>query len=152
MSTLEQRIARLEAIEEIKQLKARYCAVGDAPFDDRAISALFTPDAVWDGGRFGRHEGIAAILAIFKRTKDVAVFSAHLIANPIIAVDGDRATGQWWILCPGTRVQDGGKHAYWMLVRYHDVYVRRDGRWLIREVNADFKFVALHRDGWADKT
>ncbi len=152
MPTLEERITRLEAIEEIKQLKARYCAVGDAPLDGDSIAALFTADAVWDGGRHGRHEGIPAILAIFKRTKEIAVFSAHLITNPIIDVAGDQATGQWWILCPGTRLQDGGKHAYWMLVRYDDTYVRRNGRWLIKSIKADFKFVALHRDGWAEKT
>ena len=56
---LETRLARLEAVEEIRVLKARYAAVCDTGYDPDGMTPLFTTDAVWDGGdRFGRHEGI----------------------------------------------------------------------------------------------
>ena len=61
MASLEERLARLEAIEEIKALKARYCALCDADYDPDGLAALFLPDAVWDGGPFGRHEGQEAM-------------------------------------------------------------------------------------------
>jgi hypothetical protein len=63
---LEQRLRRLEDIEEIKKLKARYCEACDRGWDGRAshdlekIVALFTEDAVWDGGVYGRREGRSA--------------------------------------------------------------------------------------------
>jgi len=49
MTTREDRIARLEAIEDIRQLKARSCACGDRliPLDD--VHTIFTADAVWAG-------------------------------------------------------------------------------------------------------
>ena len=54
---LERRIRRLEDIEEIKQLKHRYCAACDDTYDTDAIVSLFTEDAVWDGGIWGKFEG-----------------------------------------------------------------------------------------------
>ena len=57
MEDLERRIKALEDIEEIKKLKARYCAYCDDSYDADGIAALFTEDAVWDGGIRGRAEG-----------------------------------------------------------------------------------------------
>src|SRR5260221_6833983 len=56
---LEQRIARLEAIEEIKQLKAQYAQVCDDGYKPEGMVPLFTEDAVWadSSGGLGRHEG-----------------------------------------------------------------------------------------------
>ena len=39
---LEARVRRLEDIEAIKQLKARYCALCDAGYDADGIAPLFT--------------------------------------------------------------------------------------------------------------
>lgn len=150
MPTLEDRVARLEAIEDIKQLKARYTAYGDKllPLDD--VHTIFTPDAVWDGGAAGRHEGRDAIAAYFRRQVPNMLFSAHLLANPIIAIDGDRARAQWWSITPATRLRDGKQQAYWMLGAYDDRMVRQDGRWLFQVVNFKISFVAPHAAGWAE--
>jgi hypothetical protein len=58
---LEKRLQTLEDIETIKRLKARYCAMCDAGYDSDGLAGLFTEDAVWDGGSFGRFEGREAI-------------------------------------------------------------------------------------------
>lgn len=150
-ASLEDRVGRLEAIEDIKQLKARYCAYCDKAYDPAGITSLFVPNGVWDGGKFGRYEGHAAIAEYFLKISDMVTFSAHMITNPIIAVDGDRATGQWWILTPATRIRDGAKQAYWMLATYDDVYVRTDHGWLYESLTADLKFVAPHDTGWAEQ-
>src|SRR5690554_1810213 len=52
-------------VEQIKQLKHRYCAYCDEAYDPDGIAALFVEDGVWDGGPFGRYEGRAAIHAFF---------------------------------------------------------------------------------------
>ena len=62
----DSRLARLEAIEDIRVLKARYADVCDTGYDPDLMRPFFTEDAVWDGGRrFGRHEGIEAVCAFF---------------------------------------------------------------------------------------
>ena len=53
---LEKRIAQLEDIEAIRQLKARYCLYVDQRNEDAWVS-LFTEDVVWESDKFGIHEG-----------------------------------------------------------------------------------------------
>ena len=65
--TLEQQVARLAAIEDIKQMKAQYCAYADHGYDPEGMASLFTEDAIWDGGDFGRFEGVDAIEPGFPR-------------------------------------------------------------------------------------
>ena len=40
--TLEQQVARLTAIEDIKQMKAQYCAYCDDGYDPEGLGSLFT--------------------------------------------------------------------------------------------------------------
>ena len=130
--SLEARVARLEAIEEIKQLKARYCAYCDDSYDADAIASLFTEDAVWDGGGSrGRHEGREAILTFFQGVTERIGFAAHLVMNPIIEVNGDSATGSWWLIMPYTARQGGTEQSRWQVGAYSDTYVRQNGRWMI---------------------
>src|ERR1700750_1486422 len=64
--SIEERLARLEAIEDIKALKARYCALCDADYEPDGLAALFLPDAVWESETFGRYEGREAIRTFFR--------------------------------------------------------------------------------------
>lgn len=101
--SVEQRLRRLEDVEEIKKLKARYCQACDGGWDGRAshdyekIVALFAQDGVWDGGVYGRREGRDAIRDYYRHNPEVP-FAFHLLTNPIIEVNGDHATGQWHLL------------------------------------------------------
>ena len=52
---LAARIARLEAIEAIKQLKARYFEHCDRNYEYEAITALFARDGGFEAGKFGSH-------------------------------------------------------------------------------------------------
>ena len=61
LADLERRVRALEDIEAIKQLKYRYADACDRGYDADALADLFTEDAVWDGGLFGRYEGREAI-------------------------------------------------------------------------------------------
>lgn len=70
---LAQHIQTLESIEAIKQLKARYCALCDDQYDANGIASLFTEDAVWDGGNFGRHEGREAIRKFFQGASEISL-------------------------------------------------------------------------------
>ena len=100
LEALERRIRRLEDLEEIKQLKARYAAYCDANYDADALAALFTADAVWDGGMLGRSEGREAIRQFFRGSSQRISFAIHNILSPIIEITGDTATGTWYSCKP----------------------------------------------------
>ena len=57
MTDLEKRIARLEDIEAIKQLKARYSHVCDDDHNPEKITALFAEDGIWESPDFGQAKG-----------------------------------------------------------------------------------------------
>ena len=149
--TLEAQVARLTAIEDIKQLKATYAEHCDHNYNPDGIASLFVEDGVWDGGpSFGRHEGRAKIHDFFSQISGDIVLAAHLSMNPIIAVDGDTATGKWRLLCPCTVTTESGENvARWILAQYDEEYEKRDGRWMYRTLNVNVNFNAAHVTGWA---
>jgi hypothetical protein len=149
--SMEERLARLEAVEEIKTLKARYCAYCDDDYDAESLANLFVPDGVWDGGpEFGRYVGREDFKQFLNRTRDQIRFAAHLVLNPIIDVKGaNHATGKWRLLMPATVISDGAKESRWLLCEYDEEYVRVDGRWMFKTVKMKVNFYAPHLKGWA---
>ncbi|MDJ0785292.1 MAG: nuclear transport factor 2 family protein [Myxococcota bacterium] len=154
---LEERVQALEDALAIQNLKARYAELVDrryhrgaarpaeeiAPIADE-IAALFTEDAVWDGGAaMGRCEGRAAIAE--RMREPTLLFSWHFFLKPRIEVSGDRATARWDILSPCT-TQDGRPH--WMAGTEDDVYVREGGVWLHHQMKLGVVFLAPHETGW----
>ena len=150
--TLEQQVARLTAIEDIKQMKALYCSYCDKGYDPEGIASLFVEDGIWDGADFGRHVGVPAIKEFFRGVSSDIIFAGHLVLNPIITVDGDTANGKWWLIMPCTTNLEGKKEARWLAAEYDDDYVKVDGRWLFKHLRLDLKFFAPYLDGWVDQT
>ncbi len=143
---LEQRIRKLEDIEEIKQLKHRYCAACDDSFDADAIASVFTEDAVWDGGDFGKLNGREEIRGFFQDADKRMPFAVHNVLNPIIEVNGDTAKGTWYLFQTCTFAE--GNRAIWGAARYDDEYVRRDGKWMIHRLKVTSHFWTPFEDGW----
>jgi ketosteroid isomerase-like protein len=157
MRDLEARIRRLEDIESVKQLKARYCAACDDGYDADRLAALFTVDAVWDGGRtFGVAEGRDAIHRHFRGASKRVTIARHQVMNPIIEVDGDRATGHWLLFQPCTNAGPDGEQAMWLAATYADEYARTgdadvDGGWLIARTLIDVAFFTAYDPGWVEQ-
>ena len=144
--TLEQRVQRIEDAEEIRRLRYLYCEYGNL-YDAERFAALFAPDAIWDGGdAFGRQEGLEQIEQMVRDAGERIRFSAHYITNELIEVDGDSATGRWWLFMPC--VLDG--ESTWLFATYDDEYVKLDGRWLIEKIVLDVKNFAPQDKGWAE--
>ena len=148
---LAQRVARLEAIEAIRQLKARYAAVCDDGYKPAGIVPLFTEDAVWDAttGDFGRHEGREAICAFFAGVSGPISWAPHCKIAPAIEVaDGLRtATGTWYIFSPSTI----NGEAMWVMGRYADRYRNDGGGWRLSEVVVDIEAVTPFDAGWVEQ-
>jgi uncharacterized protein (TIGR02246 family) len=132
-SSLEARVRRVEAIEEIRALKARYCEACDDDHNGERVAALFTPDGVWgNAGGTVNARGHAEIRAFFDSVRNAGIMrrSAHMVTNPIIEVDGDRATGRWRLVMLYTGAAEDGRPQYHRIIGfYEDAYVRVGGRW-----------------------
>jgi hypothetical protein len=157
--TLEHLAARVRALEDaesIRRLKARYADLVDARYERGGpkpaaelarlageIAALFTDDAVWDGGALGTCTGRDAIRA--RMAEPTLHFSRHYFVNPQIEVDGDRARARWELLAPCTARDD---RPMWMAGVEDDEYARRDGLWLHTRMKLGVHFFAPHEKGW----
>lgn len=148
LDELAQRITRLEDIEAIKQLKARYCSICDDDHNPERITSVFSEDAIWEGKGIGRAEGHAAIRELFVGFQKSISYSQHMVMNPIIDVNGERANAVWYFFGPFT-MRDGNQ-AKWLTARYHEDYVKVNGEWKIKHLRV--KGPAMSADyekGWA---
>lgn len=155
---LRERVESLEAYQAIQGLKARYGALADSRYTRKGpkseaeigaaadgLAALFTEDAVWDGGAtLGVAEGRAAIRQRF--LEPTLRFSWHYFVKPQIHVDGDDARATWDILAPCT-AKDGTP--MWMSGVEHDRYRREGGVWLHTHMRLEPIFMAPHATGWS---
>jgi hypothetical protein len=108
--------------------------------DARGQAALFTADArvaVYDGepdtteptqvlnGRDELAEAFGA-LRNYDRT-------THFNGQRTVTIDGDRATGETYCLAHHLWTEEGQRTLMVMSIRYHDTFVRQDGRWFFAE-------------------
>ena len=140
LADLEKRITRLEDIEAIKQLKARYCEICDDTHNPDTIASVFAEDAIWESADFGKAEGHEAIRGLFSNFRKLFTFSQHNIMNPIITVDGDRATGSWYIMGPWTHAENNEEK--WMALRYDDDYVKVNDVWKYQHLRVALRMTA----------
>ena len=130
---LEQRVQRMEDESAIRRMLVEYGAFLDAR-DYAAYAALFAEDGEWIGG-FGRFTGPAAIRKMLEDNLGVPEpgfvnkSSFHMLTNPLIQIDGNRA-------------QVTSKYLFWtrsendrptplLAGRYVDEFVRMNGEWKI---------------------
>jgi hypothetical protein len=144
---LERRIAVLEDVEAIKQLKARYCAICDDDHNPHLITTIFVEDGIWEGDGVGAHRGHAAIRKLFENFRARISFSQHNVMNPVIEVNGNHARASWYFFGPFTFRK--GNRAYWLSARYQDDYVKIDGEWKFQHLRAIGRMAAPYEKGWA---
>lgn len=149
--TIEQRLQAIEDREEIIKLKARYVNYNDGGWAGpthrapEAIADMFVEDGVWDGSpHVGRAEGRKAITELF-RAFGAVPFIIHYVTNPLIEVDGDRATGHWHVLVTST-LPDGT--AGWTLGIYEDEYVRTAEGWKFKTLRFTAAANTPYDVGW----
>lgn len=148
---LARRVQALEDIEAIKKLKARYCAYCDEGYDADGIASLFTPDGVWDGGRFGKYQGQEAIRNFFRGASQIFPFALHYVMNPLIEVKGQHASGRWYLLQPATLAEGNQQQAVWLAARYDEEYVKIDGEWKFARLTVSPAFLTPVDQGWVKK-
>jgi hypothetical protein len=147
--SLGRRIARLEAAEQIRNLKARYCELCDDGYPPDELAELFTDDAEWNGGdMLGAHRGRDAIRDFFATMPATLSFAIHHVTNPRIDVADDvtTATGHWLLLQAAT--DPSGQQAMWLAATYDDQYLHTNDGWRFRRVTLTTRFLAPYEQGW----
>jgi hypothetical protein len=141
-------------IQQIKDLKAKYCYYVDEYFEDptnfdRLMREVFVDDTELDFGDVGTAKGRAEVEKFFRNVVfDTLSFSQHLVHSPLITFAGaDEADGKWHFLVPCTYRADNT--AVWLSGTYYERYVRRAGAWYIRKLRAKFFFMTPFDQGWA---
>ncbi len=130
-ATPEEKLDRLDSVEQIRQLPVRYAlAVDTRNLDD--LVELFVPDVQIGKDRYGRDQlkqWMTDALSRLDRT-------IHLVANHILNFrDADHASG---VVYCRDEVEANGQWTVGHL-QYWDQYERRDGRWY---------FVRRHYNRW----
>jgi len=160
-AALEERLQAVEAHRAITDLKSLYGTLADARYSRAGpkpqpevdgladqLAALFTRDAVWEGGgSLGLCEGREAIRERFRQP--TLHYAWHFFVKPEIRIDGDRATGTWDVLAMITSVEG---RALWMVGVEHDEYARVGGQWLHTRMRLDSQLMAPHSKGWAPRS
>jgi hypothetical protein len=130
-ANLEARIARLEAIEAIKQLKYAYFHACDSK-DVDAVRACFAAGPIeLEYGRIGSFTDREQMLAVFSELAcQPHIVEMHHGQNPQIEVlDADTATGQWGLYY---YLIDTRRDVVTQLAGvYHDRYRCEAGRWVM---------------------
>jgi ketosteroid isomerase-like protein len=129
----QKQLRKYQDMQELYELHTNY-AYWLLTREWEKIVDLFTDDAVAILHRRGRFEGKEQISNIFK---DVVQNNrgkgrdGHLALQPVIKVDGDKATAQWlmyiMILDPQGRYENT-----WINGRHDVEYVRINGKWKIK--------------------
>jgi uncharacterized protein (TIGR02246 family) len=146
-STVEARLAILEAKEEVREFVAQYCTVTDKMNAIDELMDLFTKDAVMRNA-VGTYSGRAAIQDYYANFfTESTKFARHHVLNQVITVvePGVARHQSYFIAMLG---RDGeSKIAYG---RYDDTIVKSEGRWQFKEKVNDVVAGTSLEAGWAE--
>lgn len=144
-ATAEQRLRRLEDVDAINQLRARYCHLLDERAWDEFVD-LFTPDGSFRG--LAEANGHDELKTFFGKTVPrLGEGFWHFCTNGTIDVDGDRATGR--ISMEYLSVKQGV--SYVSAGHYDDVLVRVGDQWKFKSRDLTFYYFAPLTEGFVGR-
>lgn len=139
LEELEKRIKALEDIEEIKNMHRQYVYWLATRRHWEDMVDCFAEDAIADIRIYGPRFGKAEIAKLFRniiteaRIMPKSPEGGKFLTQPVITIDGDRATGHWLLDMffddvttpegPTLKLQKG---------RYDAEYIRENGKWKFR--------------------
>ncbi len=141
-NALEARLRQLEDLEAIRQLLVDYARCLDGG-DHAGYADLFTEDGELTA-RLGQAKGRDAIRALLDdRLGGPRKTAFHLVGNPSITVEGDRATSD--ALWAYITHDEQGYPMILQLGHYADELARENGRWRFvrRAISRDLGFSPL---------
>jgi len=126
---MEKKLQRLEDIEAIRQMHTDYVYELSAMHFEKMLD-FFAEDGTLELGPRAV-KGKKAIFQVFQDViaRNLKLTDGHIVAQPVIAVDGDKAHGHWilYIFAPEPKVG-------WVQGRQEVDYVRVKGEWKFRNM------------------
>ncbi len=131
---IEKRLQRMEDIEAIKQLIARYAKAVDNNGDPKLLAPCFTEDAVWNCEGVGGWQGRDAVVQGLRETCTVTLpWALHYMTQPIIDIseEGQTATGEYylWELAKATQEDGGATEDTWIGGWYESQFRKEGDTW-----------------------
>lgn len=140
---LEERITRLEDIEAIRMLQAKYQRCLDSR-DFDGVASCFTDDASssYGNGKMS-YEGKDAIIKFLCSVMALSRPSTHFIHGGEIDVNGDTATGIWYL--EDHLVAEKYFVELFGAAVYHVSYKKINGKWFIFHIGYERQFEYVER-------
>jgi hypothetical protein len=126
LDSLRDRLVNLLEKQAIYEVLLKIAAGVDR-FDADLLSACVHSDAVLDMG--GAEPVSGAAFAAMKAPAEPPIGRMHLVANPVIEVDGDQARCSSYIVSCQELAQGSGSETRLRAGRYLDRFERRGGVW-----------------------
>ncbi len=151
MLSVEQRLNRLEARDDIRRCIYAYAEAGDRHNAPEVMATLFTRDAVYTVEGFNTFTGCNEIttgLAAIGR--DQVAWSFHLPGRILMTIDdaGQTANAEWVVWEPANMVMDGRENPYWLAGAYVATLDISEGRWKFAEMILKVKFFTPFEGPW----
>ena len=143
LDALSRRLRRLEDIEAIRKLKARYLNACDQQRPDEVRECFADGKVSIVVGHLGTYETADDFVAMFREAAcHDFVLDMHHGGNPEIDFDDDdHARGLWGLDYRNVNTRD--RTVTFVSLLYHDEYRRIDGVWKIAGTRSEFK-TAFH--------
>jgi len=140
---LRRRLVRLEDLEAIRSLKARYLNACDSQDPERAMHCFAAGEVSIDMGHVGVFRTREEFAALYRAAGcHPHVLDMHHGGNPEIEfLDDTHAKGLW--LLDYRNINTKEKSVTFVSLIYHDEYEKIGGQWQIRTSRSDFR-TALH--------
>jgi hypothetical protein len=151
---LARRLDRLESVEAIRALVARYALGADRRNDPEIMGGLFSADGVWEAEGFARYEGRQAIAAgLAAIAAERVLWSLHYMVSPLIELDeaGDGARCRWALWELATMRDEAGAGDRWLGGAYDASLARTAEGWRFTRVVLDIRLEGRVDPPWAVK-
>jgi hypothetical protein len=161
--SLEERIKRLEDIEEIQKLMSKYEHLMSAMMFEEIVDlfAQKAPGVSASIGDWGLYKGIDGVRRLFPGLmgRIGAGFIAEAdLTNAVIEVAGDGKTAKAVWMAPGIETipwpdeKTGRVHvrAGWCYTKYANDFIKEDGEWKLWHFNNFLTFYADFEKSWAE--
>ena len=140
--TLEDRVALLENVRDIEQLKYRYTRCCDSGYDLEGFRSIFVPDGTWAANGYGEFHGHEEICNFFQELSQSVVTVLHYVTSPhiTIAENGRSATGTFYLHCLSRvrRTQDRALIDFVVQMGvYTDTFIKTNAGWRFTSINVN---------------
>ncbi|WP_327753929.1 nuclear transport factor 2 family protein (plasmid) [Sphingobium sp. SJ10-10] len=152
--SVEERLFRIEARQEIEDLVARYGHGADRKNDPAIMQPLFHADAIWSAEGFATFHGSDAIAEGLARIAAEAVlWSIHYMVAPYVefAEDGRSARCRWYLWELSTMAGDSGPEDRWLGGWYDSVARYEEEEWKFASVKLDLRIQGVATPPWMVK-